>query len=487
MADTPENNMDQLLKACARKRREEAGATFELPESTRRVLQAEVARTFPKSATPEPPAWLWLFGFWPRVAYGSGLVALLIVIAVTSLRTEHKDLAPRFDLAKNVESERLSAPKQATPAPVAAGSERQLDLSRNAAAPLITASSPTSERELVQTSTARKSLARLNENATPLTLKPVTPSAPPTADSLALSRAARRGALTADKLEAADGLAEKGASITDAAAPPIDGVKPSSAPAPASAASLVAAESLARAPDKAILGRSVEERPAPLADNKAALDRAAKATPTEPARSEAVLVARGPDAPTASVSNAAQLSYFQNASARGLAEQEAGVLRLQFSRANTRAALRNNRNSPPPITNVLNSFQIQRQGSNILVLDADGSVYEGTIQALAQGLSASASGVALREAPARSAPVQSRFQKDAKLFQKQTVSPLNAADVAEGQNFSFSATGINRSLNQKVVFAGQLRFLQNERIEGKATVGKTELPIEALRVTPRPE
>jgi len=492
MADTPENNTDQLLKACARQRREEAGPPLEMPEATRRVLQAEVTRTFPKSAAAKPPAWLrWFAGFWPRLAFASGLAVLVVVLALVTPRTGQEKLPPSFELAKNAGQEPLTAPPQTAPAAPPQASEPMPVLSQNSVATPPAAPSQTIERELMQEpAVAQESLARLSENTAPLTLKP----APP-ADSLSLSRARQPGGFTGENLQAAEGLARKGAPALKAAASQIADATPSPAPTLPLAATAGAAQSLDGAGDKAIPGRKVEERSALLADNKTAADRAAKGATAEPSGSEAVLVARAPEAPAAIVSNAAQPSYFQTDPARGLTEQEAGWPRLQFSQIDTRARLRSNRNSPPPITNVLNSFQVQRQGSNILVFDADGSVYEGTVQVWMQGVAAT-SAVASREAPARGVPVQSRFQNNADLFQKQTAPTPNAVGIPEGANFSFSATGTNRSLNRKVVFTGQylnfnntnqqLRLLQNERIEGKAMIGKTEFPIEALRVAPQP-
>lgn len=47
MPEDPQNKMDELLKACAKKRAEQSGAPFELHPATRNMLQAEVSRRFP--------------------------------------------------------------------------------------------------------------------------------------------------------------------------------------------------------------------------------------------------------------------------------------------------------------------------------------------------------------------------------------------------------------------------------------------------------
>src|SRR5205814_4839361 len=50
MPDEPNRNVEDELKAWAQKRRDEAYAPFELHPATRKMLQDEVARTFPKKS-----------------------------------------------------------------------------------------------------------------------------------------------------------------------------------------------------------------------------------------------------------------------------------------------------------------------------------------------------------------------------------------------------------------------------------------------------
>lgn len=476
MANAPEKKIDELLKSYAQQRRKEASPPLEMPEATRRALQVEVARTFQKPKAAEPPAWWRLFsGFWPRLAFGAGLLAALVVTAVLSMRPDHK-LQDSFQLAQNSDREQANAPGPIPPASAPEASDRNLSLARNDAAPPTTVPSPTTERELERASAPveRERLARTGSEVTLLTLN---------------SRALDDSTL---------------------------------------------------AKDKATLGRKVEERSAPLASSKTLADRPANAEAKGPTGPGGVLVAKAPDARALSVSNAGEPSYFQGVSARGLAEQESSASRLQFSQVDARPKLRYNRNSPPRITNVLNSFQVQRQGSKILVFDADGSVYEGTVQSLPQDVSARAAAVTLRVETARSVLLQQRAEPGP----AQNLDSLqrNRAEGQASENFSFSAVGTNRSLNQKVVFTGnylnfrnalpsgggfggggqgaapsqgiangtsapqapaqnaalplttatrggstqQFQFLQNEWIEGKASVGKTEFPIAALRVQPNP-
>jgi hypothetical protein len=78
--------MDELLKASARKRREKAGAPFELHPLARKMLQSEVARLTPKNS----PARHWnlqsLWKLWPRLALVGACAAVLVLAAVISIQ-----------------------------------------------------------------------------------------------------------------------------------------------------------------------------------------------------------------------------------------------------------------------------------------------------------------------------------------------------------------------------------------------------------------
>ena len=97
MPDEPNRNAEEQLRAWAQKRREEAGAPLELHPAARKLLQDEVARTFPKESDvaadarrraplgepnhPPPYAGGWLKLFWPRVALTGSICALLLILA----------------------------------------------------------------------------------------------------------------------------------------------------------------------------------------------------------------------------------------------------------------------------------------------------------------------------------------------------------------------------------------------------------------------
>src|SRR3989442_6371018 len=82
MPDEPNRNLEEQLAAWARKRRDEAGAPFELHPATRKLLQDEVARAFPKKSdqpAPEPAGW-WKV-FWPQFALAGSLCLAMLILA----------------------------------------------------------------------------------------------------------------------------------------------------------------------------------------------------------------------------------------------------------------------------------------------------------------------------------------------------------------------------------------------------------------------
>jgi hypothetical protein len=90
--------MDELLRAYAKKRREQAGPVAEMDPVTRNLLQQEVKRTFAASPapTPAPAGQSWRAWRWPLLAMWGAMAALLVMFAM--INTQLRSLAP--DTAK---------------------------------------------------------------------------------------------------------------------------------------------------------------------------------------------------------------------------------------------------------------------------------------------------------------------------------------------------------------------------------------------------
>jgi hypothetical protein len=163
----------------------------------------------------------------------------------------------------------------------------------------------------------------------------------------------------------------------------------------------------------------------------------------------------------------------------------------QFSQQSAVQSFRNNAQVSRS-ANVLNTFQVQQEGSEIRVLDADGSTYTGKIEQLA-----------------KSAELESRFTARRDTARKAQRYAAKAAPVIESAapQSSFRATGYNVSLKKTVVFEGNYtapptqqaatptsndreRSEQNRdraRIVGTVRVnGEAPVEVDAIAETPEP-
>src|SRR5882672_1889734 len=95
----PERPIEKLLRSQAKKRRDEAGASFELHPADRKVLQAEVERTFAKEKR-SPPFLQSLRVLWPRLVWGSAILAVLAIIAFMLVPGSNKNNSEAF-MAQN--------------------------------------------------------------------------------------------------------------------------------------------------------------------------------------------------------------------------------------------------------------------------------------------------------------------------------------------------------------------------------------------------
>jgi hypothetical protein len=79
-SDEPNKNMDDLLKAYAKKRREQAEPALEMHPATRKMLQEEVKRAL--AAPPKHTRSNWFSGMWGVGALGGAFAVLLLLFVV---------------------------------------------------------------------------------------------------------------------------------------------------------------------------------------------------------------------------------------------------------------------------------------------------------------------------------------------------------------------------------------------------------------------
>lgn len=121
-----ERPIEKLLRRYAKKRRDEAGPVRDLHPATRRILQSEVARQFPKPASKERSAFeeFWA-AFSRRWIYAVSVLVVLMVVAAVMLpalsKSKSKTQLAQREIESPAEAMIAAAPAaiEATPASVA--------------------------------------------------------------------------------------------------------------------------------------------------------------------------------------------------------------------------------------------------------------------------------------------------------------------------------------------------------------------------------
>lgn len=454
MASTPPDNLEQQLRDYAQQRRDAAG-TPTLHPATRRVLQAEVKAQFGSTAAASESRGGWL-RFWPRMAFALSL-AVIVGVAIVLLPPNRKQDG-QFSLAKLDESERVPASSAIpstdkakdvrAPAPASGPAEPALALKA-----FSTASSTSSATLAVASDAAARSdrdFAR-TENATAFKSGPARPmgkaaGAPTTAFEMDSRREVNdEGVLAGTAGQMA--VQSPTLTITPTTQPPATARIMSKAAAPAAAKDGVAARS------------ELAKKEGAFGDRQA-----------EPLKS------------------------------KGQEEFQAGVTQ-RYRNVVTPANQPQRRTATVP---VLEEFTVAQNGSNLTIVDRDGSVYNGyarLVPADRQGgerrarySEVEASG-AIQLAPnssggGRAANTFNESQTrlaDANRAQLDASNVSQAFNVQSAQNawnapaqntleplnYTIRVEGTNRSLNQRVVLTGNLiqnNFVMfNNSIGGQAT------------------
>src|SRR5512143_1653058 len=114
MANEPERPIEQLLRAAAKKRRDEAGEPLELHPATRRLLQGEVARQYAKPQPDTRRLFPLFVQLWPRFAWAVAIFAVLGVAVWVFLPGLGGDEQEAL-LAKNDDLRELRLSKESPP------------------------------------------------------------------------------------------------------------------------------------------------------------------------------------------------------------------------------------------------------------------------------------------------------------------------------------------------------------------------------------
>ncbi len=505
MADN--HKADELLKAYADKRRQDAGQPLELHPATRRLLQAEAARLRPSSGQ---RGYSWremLVMFWPRMAFAAVLVVVMTAITVAVFQ-EPPELARLAQVPPRtaVEDEFISgtrdkAPEE-TPGAVERAEHRQrLGREQTPASPESLESEP--ERTLAPKSETkfRRGLAsrdmslpgaepdvavRADGLAPPSPPAAVTaPSAPaPTLAPLqertepkprfagngaAQDRAAEPGAVRPGVREQTDALYFRSQpspteAMADSRKEVSAGLFPTGSLSPTGTVGFAFADSDPPAATDALLPGQAGSDQVRLAEKLAtatsATLRASRAVgetataPSEPllelAKQKSALAALGDKVV---VTNAGEARAFSGGKSQGgAAGAEPGELGLASLGWRARFHQVAPRNEAPaarlganrPESPLLQQFDFEHNGREVRIVDADGSVYVGQTMPGAQGI-ALVGASAIRNPKEIEQPVE----------RDNAVS--GGAATVDQQAIPFRASGTNRSLGQLVVFDGVFR------------------------------
>jgi hypothetical protein len=456
-----ERPIERLLRAFAKKRRDGASEPLELHPATRRMLQGEVARQFPKK-TSDGATWAQvLAGLWPRLAWVAPVIVVL-GIGVWALVQPHRKAEEKFALAKNLPApaaqppvptenfDRLKLaeadtvrPKAAEKAvaPGMAGSEFKKDLAQ-AVAPVKPAGAATASDEVSQ-------IAALDKDVrTDAAARDALPELAGARTEPSFNQTNAPVALPSSTLVAA---AERPVPARPAAAEP-----PPASPGTIASSGFGGGGFGGGGGGGRGGGRGGRGGGGAIGGGGPAMTLAARAPATP--------------VPGQPAGTAASLAVESKSEAvNGLASANAETLTQRFAQAAVRArsALADRSMAPGQ---VLAAFQFEQNGSQLRLIDNDGSIYTGSLEA-ADADGSNRQGVQQQEQET------TRFKAAAvagaaELRERRTATGP-AANLQNALNFAFRVAGTNRTLNQQVVFTGSLRPATNAplAVQTAATYG----------------
>lgn len=415
----PSSNMDELLKTYARKRREEGGEPPPLHSATRHQLQEEVRRTY---ATPEPAPRPWyaaLSAFFARPAWAGAVALAAVTVGLFVALWPQTQLPPAPVVVQK-------------PAPAKPLAERE-SLDRKSLAKYGMASAGESARPSASTKGA---LTRT---------EPFPAEEAPHKDEVALLARAP---------------APKPAALTTAAPLPSVALEASGAKEGATSAKMAAAETLGRGgrpspPSTDMLTDETRnqrpgDQPSPardgtgMADQKEELFFAAGNAALQNARFLNQSPARLP-----SVAEPVRRSLGEGGGAAG----SGGAGPVPPSRDAKGGANR------PAVSALLQSFRMTRVGNAVVLVDADGSVYRGTIEM---------AGLADTDKLAES---NTKLKQDRATLQTETKARAMRGSRTGAQGFSFRVIGTNLTLRQEIEITANYALEGAEVTKSQASSG----------------
>ncbi len=442
----PERNIEKRLRAFAKKRREDARDAFRLHPATRRLLQDAAARQAPK---PRGAGGLlnFLGGLRPGLVMAAGFAVLVFMGAALFLpalgKAKHRSqMAGAIGNLKQIGlATRQFAEENQQQLPVALSEIRPL-----AGTNLLL--DPASGKPFVYVAGGRSVDSLRADSVLAYSPEDSKSRAVLFADGhveavnrTRFAEITNRGLI---QLALADAPARRELSVVPGAAPMVAGNDYGAAKATEPPG--LAMNQAAAAKRKSAAG---ELRRKEMADSLVAETMVAKASADRESKLDGPTTANG-------------LFFNTKSAPTDLLPGQTGTAQSQASNA-SKAGLQNvfkNAAASAKVAPVLANFQFQQNGAAIAVVDGDGSVYHGYLLADESGRQNSP---AAKKLPAVAAPAALAQDKD---------SAMNNKVGAAAQNYFFRVAGTNRSLNQNVVFTGNVLALSNPvAVAGQSTSG----------------
>ena len=441
MPDEPTRRIEDELKACAEQRRAEAGPPFELPPVNRRLLQDEVTRTFGLGESGSRTERSWLKLLWPRLALAGAvcLVGAFLVLQFLPTKTGSEYQMAKASAPAEAAPTSLPAPPPITPvaapAPEAGAESDRADR-------LLAAARSDSQVEFKARSAEADAVPELakQKDAAPAAAPQVSPASAPADSSRSVMMQRRYGPRPAPSQEVSRTRAEAEPVTQPSRTQPA--LQPSLAGASETRQPVVMAEEAQ--PEAATRG----------IEPTATVGLAARPSPTQ-------------TAPATSLAQRSAPGSKADADAFAFVSTDKEQVGQRFVQVDAR---RRNFNSPPPPP-VLRSFQLRQSGPQIEIVDADGSIYRGAFRKAESERDKLAT-----TPPAGALDRPTQADSAAELALKE---PLGDAKAAAISGLQFYAIGTNRSLNERVVFEGEMVAGTNVFGVGYIAGGRAGLP--ALR------
>lgn len=434
----PERHIEKLLRAYAKKRRDQAGAAPELHPATRRLLQGEVAR---RAANRGEDSFLLtiMAVLRRRLVFAVCVVAMALVGAALVL--------PALSNAKS-KSQTFSAMSNLKQIGMAV--QTFADDNRRFPSTLAEVKSALPDKVLIDPRNGQPFIYVAGAKS-PSNMEPASVLAYSPADKKGRMVLYADGHVAKVSREQFEELSTREVALIATAGDRARRELADRAPERRFSRSAPTASAEAPAPAKAAAPASlgVEEAKMKLADSEAGgLSKRELATRTVDIARKDESIPEAQPAPATSSGSAVAADSLKSAPALPLEKAAAQTLAVQYYFSNAQRYVQVQPPSvPPPASRslatplpkapaVLAAFQMEQNGGEIRVVDQDGSVYNGTVELTNAAF-----------APAPAAGQNLSFAKEAQ---------VPDAAGASVQNYYFRVSGTNRSLQQNVMFTGNL-------------------------------